>query len=260
MENSTIKLWDNIPEGDFCPTIDLYPIETDAPRGAVLICPGGGYSHRADHEGEDVARKFNASGLHAFVLQYRVAPNRHPSPLEDAIRAIRIIRSNAKNWKVDPDHVAVCGFSAGGHLAASLGVHYERGHSHAEEMLDQIGSRPDAMILSYAVISSGEFRHNGSFENLLGKDAPEELMEKMSLEKQIDAETPPAFLWHTADDAGVPVENSLLFAKQLSKHNIPFELHVYEQGRHGLGLAPEDPHVASWFEHCREWLKRRGWE
>jgi acetyl esterase/lipase len=263
-ECKTIPIWgENVkPEhsaDDFIPTLDMYPLETDTPKGAVLVFPGGGYSHRAEHEGVNIARAFNEKGIHAFVLQYRVHPNLHPAPLNDAIRAIRIIRSKAEELKIKSDKIAVCGFSAGGHLTGSLGVHYEQGDPSASDPLKQIDSRPDALILCYAVNSSGEFAHQGSFKNLLGENASPDMREKMSLEKQVDANTPPTFLWHTAEDPGVPVENSLLFAKELSKHNVPFELHVYEKGRHGLGLAPDLPRVATWFELCSAWLIEREW-
>jgi acetyl esterase/lipase len=263
-ERETIPIWGEnaTPEhssNDFTPTLDLYPVDTDTPVGAVLIFPGGGYGHRAPHEGETIAREFNKKGIHAFVAQYRVSPNRHPAPLNDAIRSIRIVRSKAAELKIKPDKIAVCGFSAGGHLAGSLGVHYESGNPNAQEPLERLDSRPDALILCYAVNSSGEFANQGSFNNLLGENAPEDMLEKMSLEKQVDENTPPTFLWHTAEDSAVPVENSLFFAKSLSKHNIPFELHVYEKGRHGLGLAHELPRVATWFSLCCEWLEEREW-
>jgi len=258
----SIELWPGtVPGSDvedgFVPALDLYPVETDRPLGAVLVCPGGGYQGRAPHEGGAVARRFNAAGLHAFVVQYRVAPHRHPAPLLDAARAMRIIRQHAQEWQVHPDRIAVCGFSAGGHLAGSLGVY----HADAKvgDDMDRIPCRPDALILCYPVITSGLHTHGGSFANLLGVDAPQDLREKMSLERQVSAETPPTFLWHTFDDPGVPVENSLLFAQALRQCGVPFELHVYPSGRHGLGLAPEAPHVATWAGLCCEWLAEMGW-
>lgn len=249
----------NSPLSDFIPTIDLYPIQTSTPKGAVLICPGGGYGGRATHEGKDVAEAFNKNDIHAFVVQYRVSPNRHPAPLSDVSRALRMIRTNAMEWKIEPDHIAVCGFSAGGHLTASLGVHHAIDLPTVGDDIDTQSNRPDALILGYPVISSGEFRHQGSFKNLLGEDASEEQIEFMSLEKHVSANTPPSFLWHTAEDAGVPAENSMLFAQSLSKHNIPYELHIFPNGRHGLGLAPELPNVAQWFPLSVTWLKNMGW-
>ncbi|NOZ22966.1 MAG: alpha/beta hydrolase [Planctomycetes bacterium] len=256
----SIWLW---PEGqdDFRPWLDPYPVGSHGPRGAVLICPGGGYAGRARHEGIAVAERLNEAGLNAFVVHYRVAPHRHPAPLRDASRAIRMIRDRAEEWKVGPDRIAILGFSAGGHLAGSLGVHHgDPDASPAEDDLRHISNRPDALILCYAVLNAvSEFAHRGSMGNLLGPDAPEEMLRKMSLELHVTENTPPTFLWHTAEDPGVKVENSLLFAEALSRHGVPFELHVYPEGRHGLGLAPEDPHVATWMDLCCEWLKGMGW-
>ena len=249
----------NNPQSDFIPTLDCYPIQTSTAKGAVLICPGGGYGNRAAHEGKDIAEAFNAQGIHAFVVQYRVSPNRHPAPLADVSRALRIIRANATTWHVNPNHIAVCGFSAGGHLTASLGVHHASNIPGADDDIDKQSNQPNALILSYAVISAGEFKHQGSFKNLLGEDAPSDLTEFMSLEKQVTETTPPTFLWHTAEDAGVPAENSMLFAQALSKHNIPYELHIFPNGRHGLGLATELPNVATWFDLSVTWLKNMGW-
>jgi len=236
------------------PWLDLYLLDTPDVRGAVLVCPGGGYNHLAPHEAEPIARRFNACGFHAFVVHYRVAPHRHPAPLLDASRALRLIRAHADAWRVDPACIAVCGFSAGGHLTASLGVHYGMDVLNTGDDLDAISARPDALILGYPVITSGEFAHRGCFDTLLGPDAAPELLRLLSLELQVTSETPPTFLWHTAEDGGVPVENSLLFAAALHKHGVPFELHVYPYGHHGLGLAPEDAHVATWVQLCCAWL------
>ncbi|OPZ08677.1 MAG: Acetylxylan esterase precursor [candidate division BRC1 bacterium ADurb.BinA364] len=193
------------------------------------------------------------------MLQYRVAPNQHPAPLMDAKRAIRIVRSRAAQWNVDPEKIAILGFSAGGHLAGSLAVHWDEGDPQAADPLDRISARPDAAVLCYAVLSAGVHRHAGSFRNLLGPEPSSEMLAFMSLENHVDDRTPPTFLWHTAADAGVPVENSLVFAEALSAHKRPFELHVYPEGRHGLGLAPDDPHLATWSELCAQWLIGMGW-
>jgi acetyl esterase/lipase len=249
----------NDAQNDFIPTLDLYPIDAPECRGAVLICPGGGYANRADHEGKNIAHAFNAQGIHAFVVQYRVSPNKHPAPLCDVSRALRIIRTHANSWRVNFDRIAVCGFSAGGHLAASLGVHYDCELPGVSDETDMLSNRPDALILGYPVISAGEYRHKGSFNNLLGEAATQESIEFMSLEKQVTEKSPPTFLWHTAEDASVPPENSMLFAQALGKHNIPYELHVFPKGRHGLGLAPELPNVAAWFDLCVTWVHTMGW-
>lgn len=261
---SVLTLWPGEPPGSdvrdgFLPWLEAYPVETEAPRGAVLVCPGGGYGGRAPHEAAPVARRFNQAGLHAFVVHYRVAPHRHPAPLLDAVRAMRLIRHHAETWRVDRDHVAVCGFSAGGHLAASMGVHFDDPDVQTGDAFDSISGRPDASILCYPVISSDRFAHLGSFQNLLGPEASAAQLARMSLELQVSERTPPAFLWHTADDPGVPVENSLLFAQALHARGVPFELHVYPHGRHGMGLAEEDPHIATWVGLCCAWLGEMGW-
>ncbi|OGV33208.1 MAG: hypothetical protein A2020_11265 [Lentisphaerae bacterium GWF2_45_14] len=246
---------------DFFPYLEFYPVKTAKPVGAVMVCPGGGYAHRAPHEGETIAEEFNKQGIHAFVLHYRVAPNRNPAPLDDARRGMRLIRSMASKFNVKADKIAVCGFSAGGHLAGSLGIHFDKSNYPAIDSIDKLSCRPDAMILCYPVISSGEYRHDGSFKNLLGSEPDSTLMEHFSLENHaVSGVTPPAFMWHTSEDTAVPVENSLLLASALSRNHIPFELHIYEKGRHGLGLCPEDSHVASWFRTCTEWLVSMGWK
>ncbi|MEN6581455.1 MAG: alpha/beta hydrolase [Armatimonadota bacterium] len=242
----------------FKPWLDPYPIETDRARGAVLVCPGGGYENRAPHEAGIIAKRFNSEGYHAFVVHYSVAPRRHPQPLKDVSRAIRIIRSRASEWKVDPDHIAVCGFSAGGHLTGSIGVHYDKDYLKGNNPLDSINNRPDALILCYPVISSGKFANEGSFMNLLGDQDTPEVRREMSLELQVNENTPPAFLWHTVSDDGVPVENSILFASALRAHGVGFEMHLYPVGQHGLGLAEGDPHIATWAGLCGQWLKGLG--
>ena len=229
------------------------------PHGAVVVCPGGGYGGRAPHEAAVIAERFNQEGVHAFVVHYRVAPSRHPAPIMDVSRALRMVRSRAAAWRVRADRIAVCGFSAGGHLAASRGVLSERYPFMAEDDLHALSNRPDAMILAYPVISSGPFGHRGSFENLLGPNAAPALLQEMSLELQVTPRTPPAFLWHTADDAAVPVENSLLLFEALRRHQVGAELHVYPSGPHGLGLAPDNPHIATWMSLCGQWLRGMGW-
>jgi Esterase/lipase len=235
--------------------MDSYVLDGERKRGAVLICPGGGYRYTSPREAEPVALQFNAAGLHAFVLHYSVAPRRHPLPLLDAARALEIIRERADEWKLEPDAVAALGFSAGAHVAASLGVRWEEPY---------VARRPNALILCYPVISSGEFAHRGSFDNLVGAEGGSGAQARVSLELRVDEATPPCFLWHTYDDQAVPLENSLLFAGALRSHNVPFELHVYPRGRHGLSLATDetddgnygsDPHVALWMRLCVEWLQ-----
>jgi acetyl esterase/lipase len=241
------------------PDLTPYILRGEAePKACIIVCPGGGYAKRAPHEGGPVAEWLNSIGISAFVLKYRVAPNRHPAPLTDAQRAIRYVRSHAGEFGVDPDRIGILGFSAGGHLAASAGTHYDAGNPDAADPIDRSSCRPDLMILCYPVVSFCEFRHQGSLNNLLGKDAPEELIRLMSNELQVTEDTPPAFLWHTTDDPGVPVENSLLFAAALRKHRIPCELHCFETGRHGLGLAAEHKQAFAWTGLCERWLRLRG--
>lgn len=259
-----INLWDNsIPfqsqSDSFAPYLEKYLLDTSSPVGAVIIFPGGGYGHRADHEGRPIAEFFNSRGFHAFVVQYRISPNRHPAPLADASRALRIVRKHATEWRVKADKIAVLGFSAGGHLAGSLGVHYDLVKTKTDDLAGQVSARPDALILCYPVISAKKFAHKGSFNNLLGADYPEPMRDLMSLEEQVSETTPPSFLWHTAEDGGVPVENSLQFCSSLSRFKIPFELHVFPKGNHGLGLALAIPEIAVWSELCANWLKKMDW-
>ncbi|MGI5817107.1 MAG: alpha/beta hydrolase [Armatimonadota bacterium] len=258
-----IPLWSGVTPGmdtaepTFRPTITPYTIDGPAPTGCVIVCPGGGYGHRAQHEGEPIARALNDRGIAACVCDYRIAPYRHPYPLLDLQRAIRWVRAHADQLGINPGAVAILGFSAGGHLVSTAGTHYDTGRSDGDE-IDLHSCRPDAMVLCYPVITFGDYGHAGSMKNLLGDDPPEELVRSLSNETQVTADTPPSFLWHTADDAGVPVQNSLLFAQALSAHQVPFELHVYRSGRHGLGLAGEFPHIATWIDLCVEWLGEVG--
>lgn len=263
----TINLWpENFSEGkskdgEFVPVLDIYTLNSSEAKGAVVICPGGGYAHRAPHEGKDIALRFNELGFHAFVVQYRVSPNRFPAPQQDVFRAIKIVRSRADEWKVKADKIAVCGFSAGGHLTASTGTLFNEVEFTVGDKADAVSQKPDALILCYPVISSGEHGHVGSFNNLLGENADSGLREKYSLEKRITAETPPTFLWHTGKDPVVPVENSLLWCLALQKYKTPFELHVFPEGRHGLGLGvdPAVSEIQVWPDLCATWLKKMGW-
>lgn len=240
------------------PRLTPYLLPGDGPFGCVIVCPGGGYAGRAAHEGEPIARWLNSIGASAFVLDYRVRPYRHPIPLGDAQRAIRTVRARAAEWRVDPRRVGILGFSAGGHLAGSAGTLFDAGQTDAADPIDRQSSRPDALILCYPVITFGEFRHNGSMVNLLGENPDPALREKLSLENSVTPQTPPTFIWHTSDDAAVPVENALLFAAALHKSKVPFALHVFPRGRHGLGLAGGVAEVSQWTALCAEWLKGIG--
>lgn len=239
-----------------------YPSEGKA-LGAVIICPGGAYSHVAERCGRPVAEAFSRQGYHAFVLDYTVEPAPlGVRPLRDLAEAILHVRCHAEYYGVSPNRIALCGFSAGGHLAASLGVYWNRPDFFGGDQPAEI-YRPNAVILSYPVISALEFQHSQSLDNLSGDNA--DMRQAFGLENQVGAHTPPVFMWHTASDEAVPVQNSMLFASELAAHRVPFEYHVFPFGAHGLSLAtpeldqPElnrlaDPHVARWFSLCVEWL------
>lgn len=217
------------------------------PRPAVLICPGGGYEYVSPREADPIALQFAGIGYHTFVLDYTTPPKEKYQALKEASKSMCEIRNNAEKWCIDPDKIAVCGFSAGAHLACSLGTKWNM------EFLGAQGqNKPNAMILAYPVISSDNtIWHEGSFKNLMGDGAD---YSEMSLEKCVSEITPPTFLWHTVEDGTVPVENTLRFAEALQKNKIPYELHIYPNGRHGLALASDDPHVNSWVKLCLEWI------
>ncbi|HCE44993.1 MAG TPA: alpha/beta hydrolase [Lentisphaeria bacterium] len=256
-----IDLWpDGAPfaeNGDgYQPYMESFLVKTGKPSGAVIVLPGGGYHKKMiTYEGRDVCKRLNEYGLNAFMLEYRVSPNRHPAPLLDAAESVRIVRRNAARWNIRPDKIAVLGFSAGGHLAGSICVH----SGWAEKILpakDNVSARPDAGILCYAVLSTQAFGHPGCYKNLLGENPDKALLDKMSLELNVHSGMPPVFLWHTATDPVVPVENSLLFATAMSSKKVPFELHIYPQGPHGMGMAQGDSCVSTWVDLCIGWLKK----
>jgi acetyl esterase/lipase len=241
----------------------LYPFIVPAGRGtgtAVVVCPGGGYQNLAmEKEGFDIARWLNSLGVTAFVLQYRLGPKyHHPIELGDAQRAIRTVRARAADLRVSPDRVGIMGFSAGGHLASSAGTHFDSGKADAVDPIDRMGSRPDFLILGYPVISFVNYTHQGSKLNLLGPNPDAKLVESMSSELAVTAQTPPAFLFHTTTDGSVPVENSVLFYMALRKAGVPAEMHIYERGPHGVGLAPTDEALSSWPQRLADWLRIRG--
>lgn len=245
------------------PSITVWPAPADKTNGcAVVICPGGGYGALAvDHEGKQVAEWLNSLGVTAFVLRYRLAPRyRHPAPLSDAQRALRTVRARAEEWKVDPKRVGILGFSAGGHLASSAGTHFDDGKADAAEAIDKQSCRPDFMVLCYPVITfDPPFAHMGSRYNLLTKDADPKLVELFCNEKQVTARTPPTFLFHTTEDTAVPPENSILFYTALRKAKVACELHIYEKGRHGVGLAQKDPILSTWPARAAAWMEQRGY-
>ncbi|MCR2807497.1 alpha/beta hydrolase [Paenibacillus soyae] len=241
------------------PKLELFLLKDADPKGLVIICPGGAYHRRAPHEAYPVAEWLNAIGVSAAVLHYRVYPYAYPSAWLDGKRAIRYAREHAREWNIDPEHIGMLGFSAGGHLASMVGTQFDAGDPSAEDPVERHSSRPDALILCYPVISFREpYTHAGSREVQLGPEPEDHLIQLLSNEQQVNENTPPAFLWHTAEDVAVPPENSMLFAMELARHRIPYELHVFEEGRHGIGLADEVPDTARWMELCERWLARRG--
>jgi acetyl esterase/lipase len=236
-------------------------------RPAVIICPGGGYAFKSDREAEPVAMRFLAAGIHAFVLQYSVAPSRFPSAVLELAAAVRLVRQNAAEYGVFPDQIYIAGFSAGGHLCASLGTLWDEplfvrafGDANGKDW------RPDGMILSYPVITMGKFTHEGSRDCLLGDASTPEARDALSLEKRVSGKTVPAFLWHTVEDGAVLVENTLMFATALRVHGVTFEMHLYEKGGHGLSLcdrttAQGEEHLCpdneNWMPMAIRWILRR---
>ncbi|WP_462413169.1 alpha/beta hydrolase [Neobacillus sp. Marseille-QA0830] len=240
------------------PTLVPFIAEGNANRAAVIVCPGGGYQHRANHEGEPIALWLNSLGISAFVLHYRTAPYKHPAPLADAQRAIRFVRHHAEEWNLDKGKIGILGFSAGGHLAASVSTLSQLQTTDIKDGIEQESARPDLTVLCYPVVSLLDHYHEGSMINLLGENSSEELRSLLSCDRNVSSDTPPAFLWHTADDASVPVENSLSYAAALSKAQVPFEMHIFPHGRHGLGMASEHPAVGQWTKLCSGWLLQQG--
>jgi acetyl esterase/lipase len=227
----------------------------------IVVCPGGGYGHLAlDHEGAQIAAWLNDNGIAAFVLRYRHAPNyQHPVPMLDVQRALRTTRHRAKEWGIDPAKLGVIGFSAGGHLAATASTQFDNADPNASDPVDQASSRPDFTILLYPVITMRDpDAHAGSRNNLLGESPSEERLHEMSANERVTAETPPAFLVHTHEDQVVPASNAVLYYSALLRAGVPAELHIFERGPHGLGLARRTEQMHAWPELCLTWLRIRG--
>jgi acetyl esterase/lipase len=245
------------------PTLTVCLPEPGKANGAaVVICPGGGYGGLAlGHEGQTIAAWLNSFGAAGFVLEYRHRGRGygHPAPLQDAQRAIRTVRARAAEWHVDPAKIGIMGFSAGGHLASTAGTHFDPGNPCAADAIERVSCRPDFMILCYAVIALDEpYTHFGSQYNLVGKDAPKELVRSLSSEKQVTRQTPPTFLFQTDEDSGVPAENSIYFYLALRRAGVPAELHVFRRGPHGVGLAANVPGTSAWPACCEVWLRGQG--
>lgn len=244
------------------PDIAVYlPSKRFATGQAVIICPGGGYWVLAyDLEGTDIAKYLNSIGVAGIVLKYRLptygnTAEPHKAPLMDAQRAMRLVRANATSWNIDTTKIGIMGFSAGGHLASTLGTHFDYGNKSTEDKIERQSCRPDFMVLMYPVVSFTQpCTHSGSKDALLGKTPSDELVKYYSNELQVKDDTPPAFLVHADNDDGVPAENSLLFYTAMRAKKIPAELHILSTGGHGFGLGLKDQHVASWTENLKLWL------
>lgn len=273
--NPVVPLWDGkaphaVGDSDTDkPSLKVFKAEK--PNGtAVVICPGGGYGFLADdHEGKQVAEWLNTLGVSAFVLKYRIVTKDrpgplHPAPLEDAQRAIRFVRAKAKDYQIDPRRIGIWGFSAGGHLASSAATHFDAGKPNGDS-IDQTSCRPDFAILAYPVITMEDgVTHGGSKRNLLGAKPDAKLVELMSNEKQVTKETPPTFIFQTSVDTAVPAENAVRFYLACKKAGVPVELHIYEKGKHGVGLGRDpkwtggEKSIATWPDRLADWMKSRG--
>jgi acetyl esterase/lipase len=262
-----LLLWDGAPPGALgtadadIPTLTYYPAYGRAAGTAVIVAPGGGYGNLAmNHEGRQVANWYNSQGIAAFVLKYRLGPKyHHPIELGDAQRAIRLVRARATEFGVRPDRVGIMGFSAGGHLASTAGTHFDAGIPAAADPIDRVSSRPDFLVLGYPVVmSAAPYAHQGSFRNLLGETPDPALLDTLSNERQVTRDTPPTFLFHTNADTTVPAENSVQFYLALRKAGVPAEMHIFEAGAHGVGLAMNDPVLNAWPPLLSSWLRARG--
>ena len=244
------------------PTLAVFlPTKRNRTGKAVIICPGGGYHGLAyDWEGTDIAKWYNAKGITAFVLKYRLPNSKsvmvsNEAPLQDAQRAIRLVRYHAKKWGIHTNEIGIMGFSAGGHLASTLGTQFASPNNFKESKIDQISARPDFMILAYPVVTMKEkYTHKGSRNSLLGINPSEQLIHKYSNEEQVTKDTPPTFIVHSGDDTAVPVENSLQFYKALKDVGIQTEIHIYPYGGHGYALATGKGRLSNWSDRLYEWL------
>lgn len=238
------------------------------PRPAMVILPGGGYTGLASRENEPISKTFLNAGFQTFVLMYSIGENAlFPNPLVDVSRAIVYIREHAEKYAVDPERIFVVGFSAGGHLAGAIGTLWHKEYAKASETMAYGANRPTGVILSYPVISAGSYAHRYSFDHILGTTTPTEAEnEAYSLELQVDERTVPAYIWHTTTDELVPVQNSLLYAMALSEHHIPYEMHIFPNGPHGLSLANAEtdclnksflcPEAEQWVAEAIDWTRR----
>ena len=266
----TIPLWPNGAPGatgtrpEDTPRVDVY-LPPEKPCGAgVVILPGGGYGGlAADHEGRQIAQFYNSLGVTAFVCFYRLGTQgyHHPIEMNDAKRAVRWVRANAAKYGLDTKRIGLTGFSAGGHLASTVGTLYDDGDPNAADPVDKLSSRPDFLVLGYPVISmSDSYMHRGSRNNLLGPEKDnEELARQLSNHRNVSPHTPPTFIFQTDEDTAVPAENAVHFYLALRKNKVPAEMHIYQRGPHGVGLQLGDPVLSTWSQHLRDWLRNNGW-
>ena len=264
----TIPLWPNGAPGakgsadEDIPSLTIFLPTANPTRTGVVIAPGGGYTHLAmDKEGFAVAKWLNQHGVAAFVLKYRLGPEyHHPIEIGDAQRAIRMVRANASTYGVAADHLGMMGFSAGGHLTATAGTHFDKGNPGAADAIDRQGSRPDFLVLAYPVITfTDPFAHTGSRKFLLGDSPDPALVKALSAETQVTRDTPPTFLFSTTDDKTVPVMNSVMFYSALVKAGVPAEMHLFQHGSHGVGLAPGNAELSVWPDLLIKWMRERGY-
>lgn len=268
VEFKTIRLWEKGAPGtpptkpQDEPEVYMKPPAAPSTGTAVVILPGGGYGALAmTYEGLDVGDWFASFGVTAFVLKYRMhgTGHMHPVPMMDGQRAIRTVRARAAEWKIDPSRIGVLGFSAGGHLASTLGTHFDKGDAKSSDQIERVSSRPDFLILCYPVISfTAETTHRGSIANLLGDSPDPKLLHSLSNETQVTPETPPTFIFQTSEDKGVPAENAVAFYLALHKAGVPAEMHIFQNGPHGVGMAKDLPATKEWPELCRNWIQVRG--
>lgn len=245
------------------PTLEVFlPTKRNANGKAVIICPGGGYHYVVyDWEGTDIAKWYNSKGITAFVLKYRLPNSKsikmsYEAPLQDAQRAIRIVRSQSEKWHINPNKIGIMGFSAGGHLASTLGTQFDKPNNFNETAIDSVSARPDFMALIYPVVTmKADYTHSGSRNNLLDKNPSESLINQYSNELQVTEKTPPTFILHAQDDKAVPIENSLNLYKALKDKNVKTEMHIYPEGGHGFGLALEKGYLQTWTDRLFDWLQ-----
>ncbi len=256
-----IKLWEN-GTPFFNPAFEQeepalvpYLLNDGKEHPCVIVFPGGGYHHRANHEGEPIAQWLNTLGINSFVLEYRLTPYTYPAILGDALRSVRLVRHRAAEFGIYPDKIGVLGFSAGGHLAYMTALRHGDAELDENDPIDRESSRPDLAVPCYAVASFEMFYHGGSAQNFLGEENTYDMRHKYSAENNVTEDAPPMFIWHTVEDGAVPVENALNMALALRAKRVPFALHIYPNGGHGRNLAKDIPQTCTWPETCAIWLK-----